>query len=66
MPESQKLKCSTSIPNTDAGMPESQKLKCSTSIPNTDAGMPEWSNGTDSRSVGLVPTKVQILLPAYR
>ena len=28
------------------------------------AGMPERSNGTDSRSVGSVPTKVQILLPA--
>lgn len=29
------------------------------------AGMPEWSNGTDSKSVGLVPTKVRILLPAF-
>ncbi len=27
--------------------------------------MPEWSNGADSKSVGLVPTKVRILLPAY-
>ena len=26
--------------------------------------MPEWSNGTDSRSVGLVPTGVRILPPA--
>lgn len=29
------------------------------------AGVPEWSNGTDSRSVGLVPTKVRILSPAW-
>ena len=26
--------------------------------------MPEWSNGMDSRSIGSVPTKVQILSPA--
>jgi hypothetical protein len=30
------------------------------------AGVPERSNGTDSRSVGLVPTKVRILSPAFR
>ncbi len=29
------------------------------------AEMPERSNGTDSRSVGLVPTGVRILLSAY-
>ena len=28
------------------------------------AGMPEWSNGTDSKSVSSVLTKVRILLPA--
>ena len=28
--------------------------------------MPEWSNGTDSRSVGLVPTKVRILSLALK
>ena len=28
------------------------------------AGVPEWSNGTDSRSVSLVLTKVRILSPA--
>ena len=28
--------------------------------------MPEWSNGADSKSVGLVPTKVRILSPALR
>jgi uncharacterized UPF0160 family protein len=27
--------------------------------------MPEWPNGADSKSVGLVPTKVRILLPAF-
>ena len=27
--------------------------------------MPEWSNGTDSKSVGLVPTKVRILSSAF-
>ena len=26
--------------------------------------MPEWSNGTDSKSVGLVPTQVRILFSA--
>jgi hypothetical protein len=30
----------------------------------TKAGVPEWSNGADSKSVGLVPTKVRILSPA--
>ncbi len=30
----------------------------------SDAGVPEWSNGADSRSAGLVPTKVRILSPA--
>lgn len=28
------------------------------------AGVPEWPNGTDSKSVGSVPTQVQILSPA--
>ena len=35
------------------------------SLTTKHAGVPEWSNGTDSRSVGLVPTGVRILSSAY-
>ena len=29
------------------------------------ADVPEWSNGADSKSAGLVPTKVRILSSAF-
>jgi hypothetical protein len=30
------------------------------------AGLPEWSNGAALGAVGLVPTKVRILYPAFK